>query len=174
MFWPTPYPMITTLHLGGDRPSVISLPVIPVADEAEQRAAAAFAGSDNLSSRPDDIRDRRDAGRLKNWIGPVSLQRNETIGQSIMQYSITYREAYGTDSIRVKYTVLDDHPAGATVEASEKIERQIRGKTAVWTGETRITGDSTHFHYTHTRTLSYGGERIRQKQWKEKIRRDFQ
>jgi uncharacterized protein len=174
MFWPTPYPMRTALQLGGDMASSVTLPIVPLADITEQNAAAAFAGSNNISSRQNDVYLKRDTGNLHNWIGPVDLQRNETSGKSTMRYSIVYSTENTTDTIIVTYTVFDDNPAGASVNASEKCTKQINGHTAVWTGNTVISGDVINFFYRHSRTLVYDGKLIRQKEWKETIQRDFQ
>jgi uncharacterized protein len=173
MFWPTPYPFTSSLQLGGDAASVITLPVIPLADTTEQTAAANFAGSINIASRINEVHKSKDSN-LRNWVGPVDLQRNEVTGKSTMHYSIVYNEENTSDSIHVMFTVFDNDPAGASVNATEKCTKLINGHTAVWSGNTSITGDENNFYYLHKRVLYYDGKLIRQKEWKKKIGRNFQ
>ena len=40
MMWPTPYPMTTSLHLGGKNPTRVVLPVVPYADRPKPKFLA--------------------------------------------------------------------------------------------------------------------------------------
>lgn len=174
MFWPTPFPMMTSLHIGGQMASSITLPLIPLIGDLEHGKAADFMGSVNISSKGDRAGSTKRQKPVANWIGPVEHIRNEALGKSTIRYSITDLSKKDSDTIQLTYTLFDSDPAAATVLASEKISKEINGRTAVWEGETAITGDSINFFYKHHRSLFLDGKLVRRKDWEETIPRDFQ
>ncbi len=174
MFWPTPYPITTSLYLGGKMPSTITLPLIPIIGDMEKMKASGYMGSTNIPSKQHGDSSAKRQRTVRNWIGPVELVRNEALGKSTFRYSIVNTSEKESDTIQLTYTLFDADPAAASMVASEKITKKINGHTAVWEGETSITGDSLNFFYKHKRTLFFDGKLIRRKDWQETIPRDFQ
>ena len=67
MAWPTPYPMTTSLHLGGENPTRVVLPVVPHAD----RPRPSF-----LAPAEDPKRCRGTAASSRSWPHPRDMPRS--------------------------------------------------------------------------------------------------
>jgi uncharacterized protein len=169
MLWPTPYPMTTTLRLGGVDGSSIALPIVPL----HGATAAAFAPPQPIE-QPKDITTTGDYA----WPGAWTLERDEANARS----TVTWR---GTSALRfpwgsfdhqeqLVYHVDDSHPADAAVEGDgESIER-LADRVLTYRGHLRLKSDATTFHYDYTRELLRDGSLVRTRSWHEDIPRDLQ
>jgi uncharacterized protein len=174
MFWPTPHSMNTTLLLGESTGSQITLPVIPLASQDEADKAADWMGSRNILSKDVPMQIVRDSIAIHGWPGAAIILRNELEGRSTVSYKIEYKTEKLITKITVTYTLQDEHPAEASMKATIEMALTADGHLTEWKGITEINSDLTDFHYHHDRKLYREGALVRQKEWKENVKRDFQ
>jgi uncharacterized protein len=170
MLWPTPYTMTTTLRLGGEHGSAITLPIVP----AHGPAPPPFEPPQPVEQAPGVTTPGGDYA----WPGSWKLERDETRGRT----TVTWR---GTSAMRFPWGsfehteqlvshVDDAHPEAAAAEGeAESIER-LSDRVLTYRGHLSFTSDATTFHYVYTRELLRNGARIRTRTWREDIPRDFQ
>jgi uncharacterized protein len=173
MFWPTPYPMNTTLLFGEEKGSFISLPVVKLSSPEEAEKIANYMGSRNILSAK-IIESTKESNLLHSWPGAANIYRDELNRKTTVNYKIDYEDGELVTHIFVEYAVKDDGPANASVKATIEMKRTDNGHVTEWKGATTIISDLTYFHYSHERELIHDGERIRQREWKEDVKRDFQ
>lgn len=166
MFWPSPHPMTTTLELGPDKESHITLPIIPAASQRAARQAATEVGSRNLS-----ISEARAFAPAKGdgWIGPAHIQRDEIKGVTTVTYT-----AGASSRIVVEYQAYDTDPAKARYLGTLRVKWPWNNEEAELHGETEIVSDATTFHYRHVRRLLRNGDVVCEKTWDSAIPRDHQ
>jgi hypothetical protein len=170
MLWPTPYPMTTTLRLGGREGSTIELPLIP----AHGQAPPPFAPPDP-SEQPPGV---STPGGDYAWPGSWKLERDEVKGQTIVTWHGTSGMVFPWGSFehreQLVYHIDDAHPESAAVEGeAESIER-LKDRVLTYRGHLALTSDKTTFHYAASRTLLRDGVVLRTRSWKEDIPRDLQ
>ena len=170
MIWPTPYPMTTSLRLGGDGGSVIVLPVVPV----HGRAPPPFAAPEPVEE-PAGI---TTAGGDYAWPGSWKLERDEVHGRTTVTWRGTADTKYPwgayEHSEQLVYHVDDAHPEASLVEGeAESIER-LTDRVLTYRGHLAVRSDATTFHYSFTRELLREGILVRTKTWRESIPRDLQ
>ena len=169
MLWPTPYPMTTTLRLGGLEGSSIALPVVPV----HGQAPPPFAQPEPIETPP-DITTTGDYA----WPGTWNLERDEAAGRS----TVTWRGASALQfpwgsydhHEQLVYHVDDAHPADAAVEGDGESVEKLADRVLTYRGHLKFTSDATTFHYFYTRELLRDGSVVRTRSWHEDIPRDHQ
>src|ERR1039458_7390321 len=168
MIWPTPYAMTTTLQLGGDNGSHLTLPLVP----PSMYAAPQFAPpepSEQLSGF-------QSVGFP--WPGDWKTERDELHGKSSVSWKGKSEETYPwgkeTDLESLTYVADDNHPEASSVEAEAQIVMALKQQTLIWQGLLTLTSDAQNFYYKYTRQLLNDGVEIKQKTWKETIPRDHQ
>jgi uncharacterized protein len=176
MYWPTPEAMTTSLQLGGQAASSLTLPVIPSMPPEAAATAAALVGSRNLS--------RQDAEAAPaevdlHWIGPAHIERDVPKASTIVRYGYGYHGDFNVstapgDTMFLEYEVSDNDPARARVTARVIAERIWQGHKVRWQGKTEITSDRTQFHYLHEREMLSDGKVVREKTWTTDVPRDYQ
>ncbi|HXY32415.1 MAG TPA: CocE/NonD family hydrolase [Gemmatimonadaceae bacterium] len=173
MFWPTPYPMTTTLQVGGGMStgSSITLPLVPPQSAEAAKAAAASVASTNVAKVPATPRDT--ARQESDWSGPAHVQRDEATGTNRVWYKFQYAGDEGM-VLGVEYRVRDDDPSRASVAGTCTLTETIGGHLIEWRSRTEIAGDSTTFHYLHHRQLFRDSVLVRERTWKGDVPRDFQ
>ena len=169
MLWPTPYPMTTTVRLGGAAGSAIALPLVP----AHGRAAPAFSPP-QPTEEPPGITTTGDYA----WPGSWSFQRDEAAGRSTVTWSGTsaMRLPWGTFEHfeKLAYRVDDAHPETAAVEGEGESVERLADRVLTYRGHLTLTSDATTFHYRYTRELLRDGSVLRTRSWREDIARDLQ
>lgn len=169
MLWPTPYPMTTTLRLGGTEGSAIVLPIVP----AHGRAPPSFGVLESVET-PSGITTPGDYA----WPGSWKLERDEANERSTVTWhgTSTVHFPWGSfdHSEQLVYHVDDAHPAVSAVEGeAESIER-LADRVLTYRGHLVVTSDATTFYYAYTRELLRDGVVVRTKTWQEAIPRDLQ
>lgn len=166
MIWPTPYPMISRVSLGGsasslDLPVVLDLgkysaPVLPAPEPRAERADVTYhdgpASVERISYEP------LTGLTTLEWSSPAAW----TIGK--VRYDYSEREIYRT---------FDKDPANSTFLGVATHRIRPPGRDILLETEIDIRSDTALFHVTVTRGLSLQGKLIRRKQWQEAIPRDF-
>jgi uncharacterized protein len=168
MIWPTPYAMTTTVQVGGDNGSRLTLPLVP----PSMYAAPQFAPpepSEQLSGF-------QSVGFP--WPGDWKTERDELHGKSRVSWKGKSEETYPwgkeTDLESLTYVADDNHPEASSVEAEAQIVMALKQQTLIWQGLLTLTSDAQNFYYKYTRQLFKDGQQIKQKTWQETIPRDHQ
>ncbi|MBS0387628.1 MAG: CocE/NonD family hydrolase [Proteobacteria bacterium] len=170
MLWPTPYPMTTTLRLGGENGSSLTLPIVPTHGQAppsfappapiEQPAGFATPGGDYA------------------WPGTWSIARDENSGRSTVKWRGTTATTYPwgrTDhSEQIIYHVDDAHPEAADAEGDAETIETLHDRVLTYRGHLRLSSDLHVLHYRYTRELLRDGVVLRTRTWSEDISRDLQ
>ncbi|HEY0704415.1 MAG TPA: CocE/NonD family hydrolase [Candidatus Acidoferrales bacterium] len=170
MIWSTPYPMTTSLYLGGAQNSRLELPIVPAASparasfaEPEKETPLAGVSSEGETWPPQTWTQTHDiiAGTTRiAWIGDDASK---------------YPWGEMKDHETMSYLVADSNPAVNTVhgEASTSLDLQ-GGRRLVWSVMLDLRSDQNNFYYHFERHLTENGKPIRDKTWEETIPRDHQ
>jgi predicted acyl esterase len=171
MNWPTPYPMTTSLALGGDDASRVILPRVPV----HGPAAPAFAPPEAVEA-PAGIKGIGGGGAA--WPGAWTVLRDEANQRSTVVWhgktAVSYPWGRFDHSERLTYDVDDAHPDTARVRGDSQYVQVLKDRTLTWRGRLDVSSDAHTFFYKYTRTLLRDGAIIRTKTWEEPIPRDHQ
>jgi predicted acyl esterase len=168
MVLPTPYPMTTSLQLGGDGGSRLVLPVVPVHGEP----APEFSPPQPEEQRSD----------IKSegfpWPGEWTLERDEAHQKTTVHWKGKdgYKYPWGTqdDFESLTYDGDDSHPETCSVHGEAESIFTLKGRTLVWRGHLSVSTDQKNFYYKYTRELLRDGQMIKTKTWQETIPRDHQ
>ena len=170
MLWPTPYPMTTTLRLGGRDGSAIVMPIIP----AHGRAPPPFAPPEPEEQPPGVSTPGGDDA----WPGSWTLERDETKGRTTVTWRGTAATVFPWGSFehgeQLVYRIDDAHPDSAAVEGEAESVEHLKDRVLTYRGHLALTSDATMFHYAASRTLLRDGVVLRTKSWTEDIPRDLQ
>ena len=171
MNWPTPYPMTTSLLLGGDAASRIILPRVPV----HGPAAPAFAAPEP-TEEPAGITGIGGGGAA--WPGTWTVLRDEAKQRSTVVWrgstAVSYPWGRFDHSEKLTYDVDDAHPDAARVQGDSEYIQAVREHVLIWRGRLDVSSDTQTFFYKYTRTLLRDGAVIRTRTWEEPIPRDHQ
>jgi hypothetical protein len=171
MNWPTPYPMTTSLMLGGGAASRIVLPRVPV----HGPEAPAFAPPEPIEE-PAGIKGVGGGGAA--WPGEWTVLRDEAKQRSTVIWTGTTAVSYPwgrfDHSERLTYDIDDAHPDTARVRGDSQYIQAVTDHVLTWRGRLDVSSDAHTFFYKYTRTLLRDGAVIRTKSWEEPIPRDHQ
>jgi hypothetical protein len=81
------------------------------------------------------------------------------------------REAHRQSAV---WTVSDDDPARASVEAHAESAIDLPGRSLEWSTDINLRSDASLIHYRCRRELREGGAVVRERVWEEDVPRDFQ
>jgi predicted acyl esterase len=169
MVWPTPYPMTTSLRLGGVDGSAIMLPVIP----ARGLDPPPFDALEPVETPP-GITTPNDYA----WPGTWKLERDEAEQRSRVTWHGTsaYEFPWGSldHSEQIIYQVDDANPANSSAEGESESVEKLQDRVLTYRGHLQLTSDATTLHYAYTRELLRDGVLVRTRTWSEAIPRDFQ
>jgi putative CocE/NonD family hydrolase len=170
MIWPTPYAMNTSIVLGGEQPSRLELPEVPV----KSPARPVF---DPLVKEPPPKSE-------VEWSGETWPPQTWTITHDLLTSSTRVfwssddsgKFPFGTmkDHEQMSYDVSDGNPAVSAVHGEASTSVDLPGRALVWGVVLNLKSDEKNFYYHFERTLTENGKRIREKQWDETIPRDHQ
>ncbi len=168
MVWPTPYAMTTTLQLGGDSGSRLTLPLVP----PSMYAPPQFTLPEPSAQRSDIS----SAGYP--WPGDWKTERDEVNARTKVTWSGKSEETYPwgkeSDFEGITYIADDNHPELSSVQGDAEIVMALKQQTLSWRGHLTLTSDTKNFYYKYTRQLLKDGQQIREKTWQETIPRDHQ
>ncbi len=172
MLWPTPYPMTTSLHLGGSSGSHVVLPIVP---PGEMPTPAFLPPADNPSL---DGFATIDLGNNSGYGEISSIDRNPQTGEvtAIATNTGATRFPWGTETYRetIEHRTSDDHPENTSVKGTHRLEVTLPDRTLLWEAELDFSSDLENFYYRYVRRVSENGELVREKEWSETILRDYQ
>ncbi len=166
MIWPTPYPMVSTVVLGGQG----SLLQLPVAPGTSAYPAPRLPVPEPRAERPD-----------VTWLDSPEPVEKITFephsGTTTMEWRAIYAERIGKVRIdndeRERYTVATHDPAHARFDGFETHRIRPPGRDLLLETTLEIQGDSTAFHVLVRRRLSSAGRVVRVREWRESVPRQF-
>jgi len=168
MLWPTPYPMTTSLMMGGSEASRVVLPRIPV----HGTAVPALAKPEPIEEPPGITEGHAP------WPGEWTVLRDEANQRSsvVWQGKTTASFPWGPfdHSERIAYDVDDQHPESAKVQGDSEYNQTVDGHVLTWRGHHDLSSDAHTFFYKYTRTLLRDGSVVRSKTWTDSVPRDHQ
>jgi predicted acyl esterase len=172
MMWPTPYPMTTSLRLGGESASRLVLPIVPASD----RAAPEFLPPAESPQMP-GFRSL-DSGTSSGYGEISSVDRNPQTGEMTVTATNTGATQYpwGTETYReaIEHKTSDTHPEKTSMTGTHRLEVTLPDRVLLWEAELEFSSDLENFYYHYVRRVSENGELVREKTWDETIPRDFQ
>jgi putative CocE/NonD family hydrolase len=172
MLWPTPYPLTTSLYLGGESGSHLLLPVVPSGqsthpDFLPPAESPELPGFESL-----------DSGTNSGYGEISSVDRNPQTGEVTVTATSTgaTRYPWGTETYRetIEHRTSDAHPENTEVRGTHRQEVTLEDRVLLWEAELNFTSDLENFHYRYTRRLTKDGKVVREKTWTDTIPRDFQ
>jgi predicted acyl esterase len=172
MMWPTPYPMTTTLRLGGSSGSHVILPIVPPGEERTPSFLPPvenprLAGFESI-----------DLGNPSGYGEISSVDRNPQTGEVTAKAtnSGATKFPWGTQTYRetIEHKTSDDHPENTSVHGTHRLEVTLPGRILLWEAELDFSSDLDNFYYRYIRRVSENGELVREKEWTRTIERDFQ
>ncbi|MFT7565009.1 MAG: hypothetical protein ACI8ZT_002672, partial [Bacteroidia bacterium] len=173
MYWPTAYPVTTTLVLGGESGSRIALPTIPF----EARPVPAFEPPAENPLAPGYS--SLDIAGTSSGYGEVSeVKRDPQTGETAIRASTQSGQKlpWGIEyySEEIKYSTSDSHPENTTQTGKHSFRVVMDGRELLWEGDTKLSSDRENFYYKYVRRLSENGVLLREKIWRQTLPRDFQ
>jgi predicted acyl esterase len=175
MLWPTPYPMTTTLALGGDEGARVDLPVIPQAAAGEWRspdfkqpaADPELAGFATM-----------DAGNSSGYGEIEEVQHDAETGEAFGVATNTgaYQYPWGIERFeeRIEHRTSDSNPANTSVKGIYALQEELPGRLLRFEQDVTFRSDLENFYLIFNRRVLVNGELQHEKEWKETIPRDFQ
>lgn len=170
MFWPSRYPVTTSLYIGKD--SKILLPIVPATPRqkpeflkpAEDPKLDGFgtlvpsnpSGYNEISKIERDIATKTTRVTAINSIG------------SKYPWGIEHQDDVFT------HETNDDHPENTSMTGNYKFTVELKDRTLIWEAVGIFRSDLNNFYYIYTRKLFENGKLIREKTWNDTIPRDFQ
>jgi len=162
MLWPTPYPMTTAVTLGGEQPSRIVLPVVPIESPIEPPKFTALPVSPAPSPSDQWITERDQIRQSSKWIWRTP--------ESALEFS--WGKIRRKHSI--EFAVEDVHPESASCHGEGEIVVKTGKRVVAWRYVFDLRADQTNFYYEYARTLTEDGRVVRTRTWKETLPRDHQ
>lgn len=171
MIWPTPYPMTTTLHLGGKSPTRFILPVVPHKDCPKPN----FLPPAEEPSLPGYYWLGWSSGGGYAWVSNVErdLRRGATRIVAIGSGGSEYPWGAANHSEDIIYEVQDGSPDKAALSSDMRTTVHLEGRVLTWQGLLSFHSDMMNFYYAYTRRLWENGRLLREKTWEESIPRDY-
>jgi putative CocE/NonD family hydrolase len=168
MLWPTPYPMTTSLMMGGSEASRVVLPRVPV----HGTPAPALAAPEPIEEPPGISEGHAP------WPGEWTVLRDEANQRSTVVWQGKSTASYPWGPFdhfeRLTYDVDDRHPDTARVQGDSEYNQTVNGHVLTWRGHHDVSSDAHTFFYKYTRTLLRDGNVVRSKTWTESVPRDHQ
>jgi uncharacterized protein len=168
MVLPTPYPMTTSLELGGNDGSRLVLPVVP-----------AHGSSPPAFQPPQPSEERNDIHSVGEILpGEWATTRDETNHKATANWhgksETSYPWGKETDYESLRWDIDDAHPETSVVQGEAKSVFELEGRVLTWQGHLFVTTDQKNFYYKYTRELLKDGRMVKTKTWQETIPRDHQ
>jgi predicted acyl esterase len=172
MFWPTPYPMITNLKLGGEAPSRMLLPVVP----HEPRPRPIFlppASDPELTGYGSD-----ESGTVSGYAELSDVVRDAEAGTATVTLTNRTRSKYPWGSIghteNLIHRTNDLDPAQTSFRGSYGLTIQLSGHVLDIIGIVDFRSDAENFYFLYTKRIHQNGVLLREKTWRDTFPRDFQ
>jgi len=172
MLWPTPYPMTTSLRLGGKDATRLLVPVVPPGEWPKPAFLA--PGKDPTLPGFETL----DAGTVSGYGEISSIDRNPQTRTTTVKATnaSASRFPWGTERYRetIAHETNDNHPEATSVMGTYQMTVDLDDRTLAWESEMSFRSDLENFYYEYTRRLLRDGAVVREKSWEDTIPRDHQ
>lgn len=172
MLWPTPYPMTTTVRLGGVDNSYLTLPIVP----AGPIRTPQFLPPEKSPSYPGyqsiDVGTSSGYGEISSVIR--NPQTGEATATATNSGATQYPWGVETYNETIEHKTSDDNPENTSMTGTHRMEARLEGRTLLWEGELSVTSDRDNLYYKYKRKISENGETVREKVWAKTFPRDHQ
>ena len=166
--WPTPYPMTTSLYLGGLEGSRLSLPIVPLHSDSRPNFALPEPSEHLAGVHSDGY----------PWPGEYSVTRDQVRQSTRVNWrgldSSEYPWGKRSHHEQLTYDVDDAHPETNRIHGVADSIYRVESRTITYRGELEMSSDIKNIYYSYKRTLVVNNRVIRQKMWRETIPRDHQ
>lgn len=175
MLWPTPYPMTTTLALGGAHGARVDLPVIPAMAEKDWRSPVFKQPAVNPSLPGFET---LDGGNISGYGEIKAVQHDAKTGEAfgVASNSGAYQYPWGVERFeeRIEHRTSDTNPAITSVKGIYALQEELPGRLLRFEQDVTFRSDENNFYLTFSRRALVNGELKHKKEWTETIPRDFQ
>jgi hypothetical protein len=172
MLWPTPYPMTTSLAIGGSAGACIVLPVVPPGNRPVPKFKSPAAGP----SLPGF--GTIDSDNISGYAEIRTIQRNELTGDAfgLATNSTSHRYPWGRARFeeRLEHRTSDLNPARTSVTGIYALVEKLENRTIRLEQNVEFKSDPKNFRMIFTRRLIVNGKIMHEKHWDEIFPRDFQ
>jgi putative CocE/NonD family hydrolase len=172
MLWPTPFPMSTTLGLGGPGGAHIGLPVVPPGPEK----APGFRDPEPDPELPGY--ETLDPGNVTGYAAITSIERDRVTGEAFGVASNTgaTRYPWGVERFeeRIEHRTSDANPERTSVNGQYALTEELADRVLRFEQEVELTSDLKNFRLKISRRVLVDGEMFQERQWDEIIPRDYQ
>ena len=109
--------------------------------------------------------------RSHQWIATRRLARLR-----LLPLTPVTKYPWGTETYRatIEHKTSDEHPENTSVKGSHRLEVTLPDRVLLWDAELNFSSDLDNFYYHYVRRITENGELVREKEWTETIKRDYQ
>jgi len=178
IMWPSPFPMITKLFMG-EKNTSLELPVIP---SLNRKAPSFMPPEPREEAKIKPISSEEPLG--VSYFGPylwpaASVEQKRDMNSTV---SVDWKGARSCEVQRARYRGFlrdyydtnDKNPAISTYHGERGRWIEMEGRIVDLRSTVDIRSDETNFYVVFLRQIYENGKLIRQREWKETIKRDFQ
>ncbi|MDG1858255.1 MAG: CocE/NonD family hydrolase, partial [Emcibacteraceae bacterium] len=173
MLWPTPYPMTTTLNIGGLEGARVEMPIIPAGANNNKPT---FATPEPTPTIPGF--GSIDSGNATGYAEIDSIKIDPETGEAygIAVNGTSSQFPWGKDHFeeQIIHRTSDENPAVTSVTGIYAVEKELDGRTLRLEQDVVFSSDENNFRLKFIRRLKINGEVEHEKTWDEIIPRDFQ
>lgn len=172
MFWPSRYPVTTSLYLGGYNATRLLLPVVPY----EKRPKPQFLAPADDPKMPGFT--TLDSGNISGYgeIGTIERNTSRRSTKIVATNRTGDQYPWGTERYveAITHETQDDHPEKTSMLGKHKITVKLKDRTLTWEADLSFRSDHENFYYNYMRRLLQNGKLVREKAWQDTIPRDYQ
>jgi uncharacterized protein len=176
MLWPTPYPMTSTLEIGGLNGAHVELPVIPTETDMANIRRPVYKVPTPDPTLPGFK--AVDAGNATGYaeINTIYLdpETGESYGVAINGTSSQYPWGVEHFEEQLKHRTSDANPAEASVTGVYAVVKELEDRIIRLEQDVEFTSDVNNFRLKFIRRIKVNGEVLHEKTWDDLIPRDFQ
>jgi hypothetical protein len=173
MIWTTPYPMTTSLYLGGADATRLILPIVPPGERPRPQFQPPV---------PDEpsplVYESLEDGTPSGYGEIASIDRNpqqhSTRVTSTNAYATRYPWGEERYSEKFVHETEDLHPEKTSVRGEYSTTVKLPDRTLRWESTVLFRSDLRNFYYTGVRRLLKDGVLLREKKWEKTFPRDCQ
>jgi hypothetical protein len=170
MMWPSPYPMTTTLAIGGADGAHGVLPVVP----KSTRPAPSFLPPEASPHMPGF--EPLDTGTPSGYGEISEVTRNPQTGAvtAVATNSGSERHPWGIERYeeRIEHSTSDAHPENTSMTGTHRMEVDLPDRKLKWEAKLVFRSDLEAYHYEYERRVYENGKLLREKHWTQRFPRD--
>jgi uncharacterized protein len=170
MIWPTPYPMTTSLYLGGTDTSRLELPIVP----SESSSRPRYPAIEPAPPMPEHVTSKGDTWPPQDWTVTRDLMNGTTRVFWSGNDESKFPWGQMKDHEQMSYEVQDSKPETSKVHGEGSTTVELPNRALVWSVVLDVRSDAKNFYYHFERHLTENGKEIRAKTWDHTIPRDHQ